>query len=214
MPQESEAPARQEPQGDVKRPLQRLLEALTGGAVDMVPQQTSNERIISPVSIDRLVDILLETGVRDETAEPQEKTVRSVQARIKGLTGIVQQLSRSFVNIYVSDGLGRIYHPLYSVPTVESRLALLAQLLAKTVLEVTEDVARLHRSKTMSPQEYADFATEAELAIQLSFLVLPEVYNQLLTLYYINAPPEMRPPLVNAALGYEIVGASTRQRKR
>jgi len=39
--------------------------------------------------------------------------------------------------------------------------------------------------------------------LELSFLTIRELLNRLLTSVHINAPPPVRPPLVNVKLGYD-----------
>jgi len=131
--------------------------------------------------------------IEEDTLETIDKTVRLVEA-----------LSRKFVDIYISDGLDRVMHPIYSAPVIDARLGELTMLLKQAIKHSWRDVVNAIRQDA-PPEEVARKAQVAEFVTKLSFLLMVDLYIKLITIFYINAPAKARPPIANVALGYEIL---------
>jgi len=132
-------------------------------------------------------------GIEEETLQSVDKTVKLVEA-----------LSRKFVDIYIADGLDRVMHPVYSAPVIDARLGELTMLLRQSIRSAWRDVINAIRRRA-SPEEVTKKVQLAELLTRISYLLMVDLYVKLLTIFYINAPANARPPIANVALGYELL---------
>ena len=155
--------------------------------------------IVQGLDISRLIDYVL---AERPSARLEEEVDETATATVRGEVMRVEAISRELIDVFVRDGLSRIYHPLYGDANLQSRLGVLAQLLAEIVraawkqaLESLDDAARRDR-----------VLAAAESVSRRALLVLVEMYNKMTTMYYVNAPAQTRPPLANVSLGFDIIG--------
>lgn len=183
-------------QATLAEQLRRLM-GLEGGIAPAAPG------VISNVDISKLIEYIISEKAETPIAEELES-----KKDIEELLSIVEKMSRDYTDIYARDGIARIYHPVYGSVHVDARLGSVAILLGRSIRILWNRVRRLI-NENAPPEDVYKAAKEAELFTKLSYLVLVEIYSKLINMYFINAPPKARPPLVNVALGYEILDTET-----
>ena len=130
----------------------------------------------------------------------EEESMQDIDSMLK----LVEALSRKFVDIYISDGLDRVMHPIYSAPVIDARLGELTMLMRQAIRKSWRDVINAIRQRAPVEDVIKKIRT-AEFITKLSFLLMVDLYIKLLTIFYINAPAKARPPIANVALGYELL---------
>lgn len=162
--------------------------------------------IVQGLDISRLIDyVLAERPAAKLEEEPDEAAVNTVRGEVVR----VEAISRELIDVFVRDGLSRIYHPLYGDANLQSRLGVLAQLLA----EIVRAVWRRARESLGDPNARRQMLVAAEAISRRALLVLVEMYNKMTTIYYVNAPAQTRPPLANVSLGFDIIGPTILRRE-
>ena len=154
--------------------------------------------IISGVDVTKLIEYVFE-----ERGYKAEETIEELR-EIRDLLVRASAISRELVDVYVKDGLSRIVHPVYGIDAIVTRFHIVAELLRSAVRAKWRNVIDAMRAGR-SPQDVYKAAKEAERFTKLALISLVEVYDKLLTLLYINAPAEARPPLANISLGYDML---------
>ena len=80
--------------------------------------------------------------------------------------------------------------------------------LRKVLAEVSDMQLRLVKKIEEKKLRGEDFENEIRELLQYpdtAFITVRELINRLLTALHINLPPELRPPLVNLKVGYDVV---------
>ena len=188
-----ERPEEELDEEEKKGMVERLLAAL--GLGEQQPQ--AQPGLINGIDIARLIDYVFSDTRRVQVASEE-------LSRVKGLLERVNAVTRELVDVYTMDGLSRVYHPVYGEGVLDARVSELTLLLRQVIRSAWQEGRELIRSNA-PPEEVARAADRAETLTQLSYLVAVEAYAKLITIYMANAPPRARPPLVNVALGYDIV---------
>jgi hypothetical protein len=188
---------------------EKLLASLMAGGGMPAPMGPG---VISNIDIAKLIEYIISEKPEAAGLEEALESKKDIEEMLQ----LVEKMSRDYTDIYARDGISRIYQPIYGSSIVDARLGQIAILLAKSARVLWNRVRKLIQENAPADDVYKA-AKEAELFTQLSYLVLTESYSKLITLYFINAPPEARPPLVNASLGYELLRTQMgigRERKR
>lgn len=192
-----------EDQARAREELERLLAALAPPETgDSAPPSQAGQ-IISPVDIQRLLRIFRDIPL-DISQEGIEK-IDPLRRELNTVINILQKISNELVARQLEDGLSWIYHPIYGDSVAAARIRQLIHMLATSIRRMWYFIA--DNFDKMSTAELAEALETAELSTKLSFLVITDTWAKIMTLFFTNAPPSARPPLVNAALGYEIVGS-------
>jgi len=152
--------------------------------------------IINGIEFQKLIQYII--------GEREEGKVEEELPSIREILEETSSLSRDYVDTFIKDGLGRIVHPVYGGSVIDARLSEIALLLRETIRKLWRDVIDSIKAKA-PPEEVYKKAHLAEKFTKRAYLLLVEMYAKLVTVYFINAPPKARPPLTNAALGYEII---------
>ena len=175
-----------------------LLDTLSGGATGPPP---TTGQIISPVDIQRLLRILRDLPL--DLGQQQLEQVDPLRRELSNVVSMLQKLSSELVTRQLEDGLAWIYHPIYGDSVAAARIRQLIHVLAASIRRMWRNIAE--NFENMSSEELAKSIEVAELSTKLAFLVITDTWAKIMTLFFANAPPAARPPLVNAALGYELV---------
>ncbi len=185
----------QQPQAEEKKEglFNKLAELL---GVSGEPQPTG-PNVLTGLDIKNLIAHVFGDKPR---APVEEETLLTIDSTVK----LVEALSRRFVDIYISDGLDRVMHPVYSAPVIDARLGELTMLLRQAIRQSWRDAVNAIR-QNRPPEEVAKKLQIAEFITRLSFLLMVDLYIKLITIFYINAPAKARPPIANVALGYELL---------
>lgn len=173
-----------------------LLRSLLAGLMGETPQ-AKGPGMIGGVSFEKLIQYIL--SERSVYPESEEST-----RQIRDYISKVSVVSRDYIDTFVRDGLARIIHPLYGSPIIDARLSEIAQLLRHTIRQLWHRVIQAIRTQA-PPEEVYRYAREAEDFSRMAYLLIVEIYAKMLSLYHINAPARLRPPLANVALGYDLV---------
>lgn len=180
-----------------------LLEALMGVRQ---PQQSTPGNIITGLDVTKLIELVFEERPRIEPTPEEFTEIREILAK-------AEELSRQFIDVYVKDGLSRIVHPVYGADAIVARFTQIATMLRHAVGERWKKVVDAIE-KQRPPAEVAKLARQARMFSKLAVLTLVAIYDKLLTLLYINAPPEARPPLATLTLGYELLRISEEEAEK
>lgn len=182
-----------------------LVEALAAAA-QQPQQQPAPGNIITGLDVRNLIELVFEERPRVEPEPDEFREIREMLAK-------AEELSRQFVDVYVRDGLSRIVHPVYGADAIVARFTQIAAMLRQAVRAKWASVRHAIEANAAA----ADVAKLARTALQfsrLAILTMVAIYDKLLTLLYINAPPEARPPLATLTLGYELLRISEEEAEK
>lgn len=97
---------------------------------------------------------------------------------------------------------GQIISPQFGMPIYLDRIAQIVEMLISVAETTLASLVERIQEGRIEPEEVAEKVEEALEWVDITFIVAREAMNRKLTAVHINAPPQLRPPLVNIKIGY------------
>lgn len=183
------------------------LRELLGQLLGAPQAEPTPQDIITGVDAQRLFEYVLGDRPRPATEEETEAELMRIREEMEKTT----TLSRSMIEVFLSDGLLRLMHPAYSRQTINARIRVIAAELVESIRRKFEEALRAMKSGEPEDivkakiQEAYETARKAKATLIL-------LYDYLLQLYFVNSPAEARPPLANVILGYDMLRGGKKPR--
>ena len=98
---------------------------------------------------------------------------------------------------------GQIISPFMGKMIVLDRISQFGEILLSVCKRRISDLEKRIYEKKMRGEDFEKEIREILEDFELTFIVIRELINRLLTALHINSPPPIRPPLVNIKLGYD-----------
>jgi len=163
-----------------------------GGVIIKVDPRFAEEFLFRQMGI----QISRETTISELPRIPEAERVRELPDK-------VAVVLHNILNHYLGSMLGgQIISPQFGMPiyldrvaqTVEMQVSVAESTLAKLIEDIEANRAK--------PEEVAEKVEQVLEWMDITFIVAREAMNRMLTAVHINAPPQLRPPLVNIKMGY------------
>jgi len=169
------------------------------------PQQGEPPAVVIKVDPKIVDETLFREFQIQMEVEPQEQLPEEAR-EIKEIPAKVASLIQVLTKHYFASALGgKIISPHFGRDILIDRAIQFTEILFSIHRQrISTLVKKIEEKKLMGE----DFEKEIRELIEypdLAFVTVRELLNRLLTALHINLPPELRPPLVNVKLGYDVV---------
>lgn len=159
--------------------------------------------LVDPGVVSSFVDSL---GIQADERQLPEETYPAPMKDVSGVPYQIAYMVHMLMKPYTMTPLGRIVHPHFGEHIIVDRMTQTIQLLFDIVRNRIKKIIDDVRGKAIRGENIKD---EFNKVIEMFFLIsiiARETNNRHVQLFYINAPPTARSPLINAYFGYEILG--------
>jgi hypothetical protein len=174
------------------------------------PQQGEETRFVPRGAILRVDPSVAENLFKGITYNlPSEVTLKEIEdqlrAELSKTPSKVAALIHFGSRVYFQTLLGGQIIPPQARQVLMDRVSQFAQILFQMELKRIRELKAKIQQKALSGEAFEQELQEIEEEIVTYFIAIREFINRMLTVLYINAPANVRPPLANVKLGFEIL---------
>jgi len=130
---------------------------------------------------------------------PEVEEIKRVPSKV---SAYIHELTRHYFNTILG---GQIISPYMGRDIVLDRAIPFTEVLLSMLHERIQNLSKEIESKKLRGEDFEKEIRELLEYPEIAFITVRELLNRLLTAVHINAPPHLRPPLVNVKLGYDKV---------
>lgn len=127
------------------------------------------------------------------------EAIKGVPSKIAGL---IQVLTRHYFSSVLG---GKIISPHFGKDILIDRAIQFTEILFSIHTQRIADLVKKIEEKRIRGEDFENEIRELLQYPETAFITVRELINRLLTALHINLPPELRPPLVNLKVGYDVV---------
>ncbi len=129
-----------------------------------------------------------------------EEKIRELGGVPKKVAMIMQYLTKHYFGSMLG---GQIIDPLFAKNIVMDRITQFAEMLMSVYINSVDEFIDKIEAKKVSGDSFEREINDLLDLIDTSFITLREIMNRFETAVHVNAKPEIRPPLVDAKIGYQ-----------
>ena len=129
-----------------------------------------------------------------------EEKIRELRGVPEKIATIMQYLTKHYFGSMLG---GQIIDPMFAKNIVLDRVTQFAEMLMSVYVNSVDEVIDKIEAKKVTGDSFENELNDLLDMIDTSFITLREIMNRFETVVHVNAKPEIRPPLVDAKIGYQ-----------
>lgn len=129
-----------------------------------------------------------------------DEKIRELHGVPQKVATIMQYLTKHYFGSMLG---GQIIDPLFAKNIVMDRITQFAEMLMSVYINSVDGFIDKIEAKKVTGDSFENELNDLLDLIDTSFITLREIMNRFETAVHVNAKPEIRPPLVDAKIGYQ-----------